>query len=285
MLKPVRLLVCLFALSTLVGEVASAKALPNTDQEKAAFINQSRGLHFAQGVSDKELISLRANLVQAVKNSTGEYTFKQRRGSLLLLKQVPSLFTVIKLLKIYEGKTNLNQREALSLFKPLQSICTQLQKRPAATLTEIENLSVCLYSMDGYEPLAVALSANDAQKIQNLRGMIRSLDGALAKLPPYRGVVTHRQTLSNGQLARLQKGYRFRVPTYLSSAKESVSNTFPGNVEFIISSRSGRDIQGLSANSEEGEVLFPRGSKFEVIDRPETSGNTTKIYLKEVGGN
>jgi hypothetical protein len=58
---------------------------------------------------------------------------------------------------------------------------------------------------------------------------------------------------------------------------------FPGNVEFVIRSRSGRDIAAYSRVPTETEVLFDRNTRFKVLDNVlDTKTGKTVITMREV---
>jgi len=56
---------------------------------------------------------------------------------------------------------------------------------------------------------------------------------------------------------------------------------FPGNVRFLIDSRTGRDVSAYSG-APEAEVLFDRDTVFEVLKTTTDEKGKTVIYLAEV---
>ena len=123
------------------------------------------------------------------------------------------------------------------------------------------------------------------ERKQVFRDAIALLDRALASLPPYRAnpsdaeSTTYRGLAATGSLlAQMQVGNTFRDPTYLSTAKTvTVASDFidmrrdeaPETTDTLITvvGRSGVDVSSLTDDMGENEVLFPRGTEFEITSR------------------
>jgi hypothetical protein len=113
-------------------------------------------------------------------------------------------------------------------------------------------------------------SVNEAQY-----NYAKSLDGALRKMPAYTKPTFRKADLSPQDSAKYQPGYIAFEHAFTSTSKEQ--GTWHGNHHFVITGKSGRDIQGLSSSPSEQEVLFPMNTHFKVTKRV---GNT--IHMEEV---
>lgn len=107
------------------------------------------------------------------------------------------------------------------------------------------------------------LPLTDTQK-----DIVKNLDSALKKLPPYKGKV-NRSFTKAANYDKLQElankiitdGY-YEDPAYVSSSKGIYDKEDVFRIR-ILSNNSGRDISAI--RSDEGEVLFPRNTRFKVV--------------------
>ena len=117
-----------------------------------------------------------------------------------------------------------------------------------------------------------------------LKAAIARIDHALASLPPYRAdpsdteSTTYRGVAATDSLlAQMQVGSTFRDPGYLSTTMAmEVTADYTYNyrlsesyteVLITVIGRSGVDVSPLALNIAAKEVLFPRGTEFEIISR------------------
>jgi hypothetical protein len=110
---------------------------------------------------------------------------------------------------------------------------------------------------------------------------IAAIDHVLASLPPYRAdpfdteSTTYRGlSATDSLLAQMQVGSTFRDLAYFSTStavEVATECSYPIGegvpVVITVIGRSGVDISHLGRGDEEGEVLYPRGTEFEVISR------------------
>ena len=118
-------------------------------------------------------------------------------------------------------------------------------------------------------------------------GYRRTLEDALARLPdrPHhelrRGIVGDLPA----EVTDLAPGDMARAGGFLSS---SLGKGYVGPVQFVVDGRSGKEITGISAFTEESEVLFKPGTLFRVTGREErrrlTGGSALVIRIEEVTG-
>ena len=96
---------------------------------------------------------------------------------------------------------------------------------------------------------------------------------ALKQLPAYEKVTIRGiSSLPESVLEENQIGNIIIEKAFMSTSSEQ---PFPGNINIIVKGTSGKDIAFIS-DYPEAEVLYPPGTKFEVIDRVEDNG---KIFL------
>lgn len=122
-------------------------------------------------------------------------------------------------------------------------------------------------------------------------------DEGLASLPPYRAdpgdpISTTWRGLhaSDDLLRQLEVGGTFSDPAYLSTSTDSrVAEQFaltadPGRTPTLlaIEGYDGVDVSQLSRYTSEAEILFPRGSQFEVVSRELGDDGVMRIVLKQV---
>jgi uncharacterized Zn-binding protein involved in type VI secretion len=97
----------------------------------------------------------------------------------------------------------------------------------------------------------------------------------LSSLPKYVNVTSRGiDSLPESILNEYQTGNVISDGAFMSTSSK---DPFGGNIQIEVKGTSGKDISFLSAYSNEAEVLYPPGTKFEVIERIEQNG---KIRLK-----
>ncbi len=97
------------------------------------------------------------------------------------------------------------------------------------------------------------------------RAFVEELRTAIAKLRSYSGTVFRGAHLYLDALARYQKGSIVTEPAFTSTSKRK-SGAFGGNTHFKIRSSTGKVLGRYSAKPHEKEVIFPPGTRFEVVD-------------------
>lgn len=142
-------------------------------------------------------------------------------------------------------------------------------------LNDLELLSIRWYTGDDYQTINSALRSGSAL---NLAGYISVLDRALEKLPEYRGYTTRGTNLPDTVGDTYKIGNIVSDPAYFST---SILIQYPGRYQLKILSKSGRLVDPISQNKGEGEVLFPRGTRFKVLKR-ENHQEHINIELEEI---
>ncbi|MCK3654234.1 hypothetical protein A4G19_10580 [Pasteurellaceae bacterium Macca] len=149
-------------------------------------------------------------------------------------------------------------------------------------LTKAEALSIVAYTGGVYEKINQALLKNKLSPLQ--RKYVNQLESALRKMPNYEGTSYRRTKLSKKEIARYVKGENVVEPAFISTTQLEEPLNHKGNVKFIITGKSGKQIERISLSKGEKEVLYPTGKKFK-IKNVEVKGllfKTTMIYLTEI---
>ena len=107
---------------------------------------------------------------------------------------------------------------------------------------------------------------------------------ALISEPLYRRIQIDTEQELEELFERYESGKIVTEHAFTSTSRGGVAPKYrKRNVEFVIFSNSGRDISGISVQSEEWEVLIPAGARFKVtyVKREDLSG-LSRIELVEV---
>lgn len=147
-------------------------------------------------------------------------------------------------------------------------------KEKSDKLTEEEFLVVRKYI--GGQSYALNESLRSGRELsEEYRQWSQDLDKALDKMPKYQGEVT-RSIGFFGQKEQLKEFLRIHkvgedveYPAYTSTTKGEIYNP-DADILVKIKSKSGRDISSM--NKEEQEIVYPRNSKFTVINFKVNSG-------------
>lgn len=142
------------------------------------------------------------------------------------------------------------------------------RKEESDKLTEEEFLAVRKYI--GGQSYALNESLRNRRELSDdYKQWSRDLDKALDKMPKYQGEVT-RSIGFFGQKEQLKEflqihkvGEDVEYPAYTSTTKGEIYNP-DADILVKIKSKSGRDISSM--NKEEQEIVYPRNSKFTVVN-------------------
>lgn len=158
-----------------------------------------------------------------------------------------------------------------------------------SALTRGEAGAVEYYTGSGFTEINSALRRGEIGSVQTT---VAGVDKALAKLPKVEGTVF--RTVDFNHPADLAKflssrsvGTTITEPTYLSASQGSwYGGEFGGNtrINITIVSKTGRALSAISQNPSESEVLFARGSRFEIISVEKGAGKfgETLIRMREI---
>jgi len=152
-------------------------------------------------------------------------------------------------------------------------------------LTHEEVVAVYAYSRQDYADMNMALRGLEPELHESYRAQIAITSSALDKLPAFRGSVFRRADAGDW-LDSFQEGAVVNERAYCSTSTEydtQLGKSGKGKVEFVIKSRTGKDITQLSGKGElENEVLFDQNTKFTVSQRMVDDDGTVVIYMDEV---
>jgi hypothetical protein len=166
-----------------------------------------------------------------------------------------------------------------------------LRKRPELRelmdehgLSYEEVVAVYAYSRQDYADINAGLRGQEPEQLAAYRAQIAVTNSALAKLPAARGSV-FRRVSAGDWLDEYQEGATVTERAYTSTSNDfdtMLGHAGKGSVEFVIRSRTGRDITQLSGKGElENEVLFTPGTRFRVQSRKVDADGTVVIYMDE----
>jgi phage-related protein (TIGR01555 family) len=137
-----------------------------------------------------------------------------------------------------------------------------------------EAAHIIAYSSSHYGPVNSELRKGSLTEKQYLYA--KALDSALQKLPAYKGVTYRKTDINNpADVDKYQVGKIVAERAFTSTSKNQ--GTWSGQYRYVITGKSGRDIQPISSHASESEVLFPMNTHFKVTKR---QGN--EIHMEEV---
>ncbi len=152
-------------------------------------------------------------------------------------------------------------------------------------LTHEEVVAVYAYSRQDYADMNMALRGEAPEMMESYRAQIAITASALDKLPDVRGAV-FRRVEGGAWTDAYQEGATITEDAFTSTSTEydtQLGKSGQGKVEFVIKSRTGKNITDLSGKGElENEVLFDRNTSFAITQRIIDDDGTVVIYMDEV---
>ena len=128
-------------------------------------------------------------------------------------------------------------------------------------------------------PTSGQYTASELDRLAN------QVSAALDRLPSYEGETLRGTNLPNSVLDGIQPGSQYSDGAFSSSSlSERVAQTFrgDGNTMFHIDGHSGHDVQGYSHyGTGEAEILFDRGTEFQVLRKEWNPDGYWDIWLRE----
>ncbi len=179
------------------------------------------------------------------------------------------------------GRKDLTDAEALQLYQLSMPILRVNMPPDTVPLTELEALSIHLYTAKTYLTLNDDIYRHNG-RAKDLAVYVATLDQALSKLPTYDGIVFHVQNMGSSELAQQRLGKTISYKYYLSTSSERIG--WQGNVRMIIHTRTGRAIDKYSVNPQEHEVLISRGVTLSVTKDPVLAAGVYTIEYDELPG-
>jgi hypothetical protein len=144
-----------------------------------------------------------------------------------------------------------------------------------------EMIAIRGYAAEDYALLNKALRAQDAAELERLSGYIQKATSGLEKLPPYAGTVNRGASMTEDMVARYVPGQTVTEAGFTSTSAKG-GTPFKGNTNFIIKSKTGKDVSMISKFPKEKEILFPPGTQFKVNAVQKPAPGVNIIFLEEV---
>lgn len=156
-----------------------------------------------------------------------------------------------------------------------KKLTTVVENYPDLSSQELEAIRV--YTSDTYKQMNATMQdirLDDPETQKGFKGYTSISQVAvngLSKLPSYTGSMLYRGDGNFGGLAEAAKvGTSFRTPNFMSTSKDiGRAGNFGVSVAWIVlpaANSSGKDIETISTASPEQEVLFPPGTKMQIVD-------------------
>jgi hypothetical protein len=172
-------------------------------------------------------------------------------------------------------------------FSPgkLNSMNAEQKRLGLEMLTPEESASIAAYTGSTYRKLNSALRSGKYASDLGLQAYVEAAQSALRKMPAHKGVVQRGITLQPSAMAEVLGVYRpgaiVEEHAFISSSYGGKA-AFSGNMYLHITSKSGRNVTGLSVyGTGEREVLFMPGVKLK-ITKVENLGSTYNVHMEEV---
>ncbi len=147
-----------------------------------------------------------------------------------------------------------------------------------------EYASVVLYSNSAFRNLNKRLRGQELEKDglqdKELDVISNGIDSALKQMPKYNKPVYRGANIDQSVIDLYKVGETIQEKAYVSTSKDKKA-AFSGTARFVITPKSGVDIEGISSFKNEKEVLIPKGANFKVTKKSK-SGRSTIIYLEEI---
>ncbi|WP_025871600.1 OspG family effector kinase [Methylobacillus glycogenes] len=171
------------------------------------------------------------------------------------------------------------QKQRAERLKENYGVAEQYLPGPAG-LTDAETMGVGLYTNGVYIPLNKALRSGETL-VGGLADIDQAMQDALPRLSDGRVIKTFR----GGRLPPGLEGTEgsvFKDEAYLSTSRDyKASKDFAGksySKEYIIFGKSGADVSNISIESNEREVLYNRGTEFDILL---TAPDNKRIVMEE----
>jgi hypothetical protein len=155
-------------------------------------------------------------------------------------------------------------------------------KDPLFGLNDLERLAIWIYTTPNDLHQKVNRGLWQRSVPPEIKGFATILNKALRKLPRVEGPVYRGMLAKTDEavLSRYRRNAVIRWRGFTSTTRDR-HKAYVGNLLFRIYSRSGRSIQGYTADELEEEVLFESGTEFYVRDLVEHPDGTVVIDLIE----
>lgn len=196
---------------------------------------------------------------------------------------------VLKLGKFVNAKlVKAMEETGVALARDIPEDLKALEGKGALTPSELD--AIDFYTGPGYDALnshlrGLATDVADGTATRSeLEEYSRLVSRGLDKLPTYEGETLRGTNLPQSVLEQMDRTGTFSDPAFMStSTSEDVAQGFRGNGNAMlhIEGNTGHDIASLSQYKNEAEVLFDKGTNFDVLKKVWNPKGYWDIYLKE----
>lgn len=161
---------------------------------------------------------------------------------------------------------------------------------PASRLSDAERAGLDLYTGYGYDHINSHLRGipnqlgHDVFPPAELSKYSDDVSSALSKMPLHPGDTMRGTNLPQSVLDHIDSTKTFKDSAFMSSSTDAqVAQGFraDGNAMLHINAEHGRDVSSLSQFTNEAEVLFDKGTPFDVLKKTWNDDGYWDIYLKE----
>lgn len=149
-------------------------------------------------------------------------------------------------------------------------------------INKTDLVAVRTYITRFYGVIDTALREGDPAKLQEFDAHIRVATFGLYQLPAFHGPVYRATTLPEETAHKYVPGIIVQERSFVSASADP-ARRFPGNVQYVINSVTGRLVRALADDPEELEVVFFTATRFKVLaveldaERAERT-----VYLSEI---
>lgn len=163
-----------------------------------------------------------------------------------------------------------------SLEKKVKKLKKERRGQIPKNLTEDELIALYGYTQTLYRTVNAFLRQDETLTVSPY---VKAMDSALEKLPVYEGEVVRSANVPVDVAKTYVVGGFITIPAY---AAASIRGLRPGRDRFKIHSLSARKLGGLADVPADGDVIFPRNSKFRVLAKKKNKDETTDYELEEL---
>ncbi|MDX6358397.1 MAG: hypothetical protein QOH37_1451 [Nocardioidaceae bacterium] len=251
------------------------------------FFTLGLGEGAAQAAEAAEVANAASKVVRILKDliefaRTVVTTIKTALGSIARIVMRLEKFVNAKLVRAMT-------RVGEDLAKDIPAELKAMEGTGALTEKELEALK--FYTGPGYDSLNAYLRglatkvADGTATRSELEAYSRAVSEGLAKMPTFTGETLRGTNLPQSVLDSIDSTGTFKDPAFLSSSTDmSVAQQFRGggNAMLHIEGTTGHDVTAASTyGSAESEVLFDKGTGFDVLEKVWNDKGYWDIYLKE----
>lgn len=200
----------------------------------------------------------------AAKSTPGVFTSAEKRQMLAEFRQSPTFQAV-------QGGDALKKENLETGAEKILSSPIALKAMKDNNLTLTEAVSIFMYTTGDYSSINAQLRTDHVSA--DVRAVSDQCISGMAKLPAHDDTVTRLVNLPPRIADQHQEGATIEYEAFTStSMKPNGDETFNGNMFMLLEPKvgsSGKDVSVFSNLPDEQEVLFPPGTKFQVLERTE----------------